>query len=247
MNLRADAYASAYNAYRRAVALNTASPTALRGLIDAAAGLRRQDEARAWLERIAAAEPANANVRIELSRVVTATGDLERGATLAAEAMRLAPDDFRAADQLAAVFADAGDGRRLGPFADALASRFPALDKPRFYRARAFLLNGDAQRAVEEAKRLVVRQPGDVRAQNLLGAACATAGDRGCAASAFAAAMRASPRDPETYVNAGVLQLRGGDPESAARNFAIAAAIDRSSSAARQGLAEARAALNAPR
>ena len=245
MEMKADAYNAAYDRYRRALGLNSANAEALAGLSDAAAGSHRQNDARAWLEATATAEPANTNVRIELSRVLAAGGDMERAATVAAEAMRLAPNDFRPAEQLASVFADAGDGTRLGPLAVALVSRFPQLDKARFYRARAFMLNGDVQRTIDEIRRLVARRPDDVRAQNLLGVACATSGDRDCARAAFEAALRANPRDAETYVNLGVLRLQAGDATGAADQFAVAVTLDRSSTAARQGLMEARVALGA--
>ena len=55
--------------------------------------------------------------------------------------------------------------------------------------------------------------------------------------------LRANPRDPATYVNLGVLHLRTADPAGSARYFAEALTIDPASAAARDGLAEARAAL----
>jgi Flp pilus assembly protein TadD len=75
-----------------------------------------------------------------------------------------------------------------------------------------------------------------------LGVACATAGLRDCARSAFEAALEANPRDATTYVNLGVFHLRASDPAAAARYFSVALTLDRSSGPARQGLAEARAA-----
>jgi spermidine synthase len=247
MELKADAYEAASDRFLRALTLNSANAEALAGLSDASGGARRQADARAWLEARAAAEPANVNVRIELSRILAANGDLERAATAASDAMRLAPDDERAATQLASVFADAGDGKRLAPFVDAMIARFPHSEKARFYRAHALFLNGNAQQAAAEMRAFVARHPDDARAQNLLGVACATVNDRTCAREAFAAALRVNRRDAETYVNLGVLQMQSGDPASAAEQFAVAATLDRTSTAARQGLQDARAALAAAR
>ena len=84
-----------------------------------------------------------------------------------------------------------------------------------------------------------------MRAQSLLGVACATSGLRDCALAAFAAALGANPRDTATYVNLGVFHLQSADPALAAESFAVALALDRTSAPARQGLAEARAALAA--
>jgi spermidine synthase len=245
MELKADAYGTAYEYFKRAVTLNTRNVDAFNGLSAAAAGAHRQDEERGWLESLAMAEPENPEVRVELSRVLAANGNMEAAAASAIDAMRLAPDDPLAGEQLASVYADAGDADHLAPLAEALIARFPARNKPRYYRANALLLEGRAADAAGELRRLVARDPGDVRAESLLGVACATSGLRDCALAAFAAALAANPRDTATYINLGVFQLRSADPTSAAESFAIALALDRSSVPARQGLAEARAALGA--
>jgi spermidine synthase len=243
MELKADAYTAAYDRYLRALKINASNAEALAGLSDAAAGGRRTNDAREWLETQARTDPSNANVRLELSRLLAATGDMERAATLASEAIRLAPDDERAALQLAAVCADAGDGKRLAAIADALVSRFPALDRARVYRAQAMFLNGDTAQAVADMRQFVAAHPDVVQAQNLLGVACATSGDRDCARRAFDAALKLNPRDAQTYVNLGVLHMQSADPAAAAEYFATAATLDRTSTAARQGLEEARAAM----
>ena len=79
------------------------------------------------------------------------------------------------------------------------------------------------------------------RAQNLLGAACATLGRRDCAKAAFEASLRANPRDASTYVNAGTFALQNGDAAAAANYFAEALSLDPDAEAARNGLAQARA------
>ena len=243
MELKADAHDVAYEHFQRAVRLNSRNADALSGLSDAAAGAQRQEEARAWLQSLANAEPGNASVRIELSRLLAATGNFDRAIAVGEEAMRLAPDDPRAGEQLASVLADAGDGARLGSLAERLVARFPDRDKPRFYRATALLLVGRTQEAIAEARQLLSRDPKDGRTQNLLGVACATAGLGTCAVSAFQAALAANPRDAATYVNLGVYRLQSGDPAGAIEAFSTGVTLDRSSAAARQGLADARAAL----
>jgi spermidine synthase len=245
MQLKADAYGPAYEHFKRAVRLNPRSAEALNGLTDAAVGSHRQDEAREWLESLARQEPDNALIRVELSRLLAAGGNMEPAAAAAIDAMRLAPNDPLAGEQLASVYADAGDVDHLTPLAEALLARFPSRDKPRYYRANALLLKGRAVEAVDQLRVLVARNPGDVRAQSLLGVACATSGRRDCALAAFAAALAANPRDTATYINLGVFQLQSADPAPAAESFGVALALDRLSAPARQGLAEARAALGA--
>ena len=80
--------------------------------------------------------------------------------------------------------------------------------------------------------------PDHARAQNLLGAACATLGHRECALAAFEASIRANPRDPSTYINLAQFSLASANPDAAAKYFADALSIDPSSQAARNGLAE---------
>ena len=174
--------------------LNSRNAEALSGLSDAAAGSHRQEEALAWLQSLATAEPENAIVRIELSHLLAAMGKMDQAAAAAEDAMRLAPGDPRAGEQLASVFADAGDAVRLAPLADTLVARYPQRDKPRFYRATALLLTDHAREAIDESRQLLGRNPKDPLAQNLLGVACATAGLRECAISAFRAALAANPR-----------------------------------------------------
>ena len=85
--------------------------------------------------------------------------------------------------------------------------------------------------------------PDHARAQNLLGAACATLNRKDCAQSAFEASLRASPRDPSTYGNLGQFSLQSSNPEAAERYFAEALSIDPALAAARDGVAQARSLL----
>ena len=120
---------------------------------------------------------------------------------MAAEAVRLAPDDPAPAEELASIYADAGDAGRLMPLAEGLLARFGAREAPMYYHASALFMQGRAAAAVEELRRVVAGNPRHARAQNLMGAACATMGSRDCARAAFEAALEANPHDPVTYVN----------------------------------------------
>ena len=92
--------------------------------------------------------------------------------------------------------------------AEALIAKFPARDDGHYYRATALLLRGQTEEAAADARRLLAANPRHAKAQNLLGVACANAGRRECAASAFEASIRVNPRDPSAYVNLGLLQLQ---------------------------------------
>jgi spermidine synthase len=243
MELRAEAHALAFEAFRRAIAINSRNADALSGLSDAAAGARKQDEARDLLRGIAAREPANAPVRVELSRILASGGDFDGAIDMATEALRLTPDDPRAGEQLASIVADAGDADRLQPLAESLAARFPDRPEPKYYVATALFLRGRTEDAVAAVRHVIDGHPEHARAQNLLGAACATLKRRECAQAAFEASLRASPRDPSTYVNLGQFSLESANAAAAARYFSEALSIDPQMQTARDGLTQARAAL----
>ncbi|HEY2907603.1 MAG TPA: tetratricopeptide repeat protein [Vicinamibacterales bacterium] len=239
MELKAEAYGLAFESFRKAVALNARNADALAGLSQAAAPARKADEELSWLKSLATSDSRNANVRIELSRLLASSGDIQGGIGAATEALQVAPDEPRAAEQLASVYADAGDGDRLAPLAEAMVTRFPTRPDPRYYLATAFFLHGQTPQARDTVRALVAAHPDHARAQNLLGAACATLGERECAESAFRASIRANPRDASTYVNLGTFYLQNRNP-AAGDLFAEALAIDPTSATARSGLAQAR-------
>jgi spermidine synthase len=247
MEMRAQAFGAAYDAFVRAATMNPRNAAALSGLSDAAGGANRLGDVREWLTRMAAHDSQNAVVRIELSRVLAVTGDAQGAVQAAADALRLAPDDPRAAEQLASVFADTGDAQRLGPLADAMVQRYPARPDAQYYRATALYLRGQNRDAIAAARGVVEIAPGHARAQSLLGAACAADGQRDCARTAFEAAVNGSPHEPAGYVNAGVFNLQAGNASTAAQYFASALTIDPTSKPAREGLVQARSLLANPR
>ncbi len=212
MLFRADAYGAAYDAFLKAVTLNSRNVAALEGLSDAAAGARREKDEEAWLTALAAREPANAAVSVELSRVLASTGQYEPALQAATRAVESAPADPRAAEQLASILADAGDADRLAPMAERLIERFPGRPDPLYYRATALFLRGRTEEALAAVQPLVAAHPDHARAQNLLGAACATLGREDCARTAFEASIRANPRDSSTYVNVGTFALQNANP-----------------------------------
>ena len=69
MELKAEAYAAAFEAFRQAVQLNAQNVEALDGLVQAAAGARRQDDVLRWLESTAAMQPTNAALRVALPAI----------------------------------------------------------------------------------------------------------------------------------------------------------------------------------
>jgi spermidine synthase len=246
MLLKSEGYGLAYDAFTRAIGINSRNADALAGLSEAAAGARRQAAEHDLLNALADREPTNAAVRVELSRVMAAGGDFDEAIRTATGALRLAPDDPHAGEQLASIVADAGDADRLEPLAQSLVARFPDRPDPHYYQASALFLRGRTEDALAAVHLVTDAHPNHARAQNLLGAACATLGRRDCAQAAFEASLKADPRDPSTYVNLGQFYLQSANPQAAANYFAEALTIDPASAAARSGMTQARA-LFAPR
>jgi Flp pilus assembly protein TadD len=145
-------------------------------------------------------------------------------------------------EQLASIFADMQDAARLTPLAETLVARFPQRTDSRYYYAASLFLRGRPAEAAQEARRILAVDPGRANAQNLLGAACATAGDFECAKAALERAVELSPRDAAPLTNLGFFHLQAGNPAAAIACFAEAVAVDPESDAARKGLLEARAA-----
>ena len=241
MDLKAQAFAHAYDAFRQAVALNSRNAAALSGLSDAAGGAGKLDEERQRLREMTDREPANAPVRIELSRVLAVTGDVAGRARRRVGRAALAPDEPRAAEQLASVLADAGDGDRLAPLADAMVAHFPDRLEARSTARRRCSCAVNIREAVAAARQVVDARPDHARAQSLLGAACAAAGQRDCALAAFTAAIRENPARgvrlrERRHAHAAVRRSVQPPPTiSPARSRSIP-----SSKPAREGLAQAR-------
>jgi spermidine synthase len=244
--MRAEAYAMGAHSYRRAVALDSRNAEALRGALRAASMQGQTDAARQWLESLSRQQPSNASVRVELSYLAAATGKTEDALAHANAAIALAPDDPRPVEQLASILADAGDAERLAPIADHLVSRFPGREDGRYYQGVALMLRSRAFEAADAARRLLSAAPNHAKAQNLLGAACATTGDLDCARAAFSRAIEIDPRDPSPHVNLGVLHLQAGDNAASAQHFREALVLDRGSAAAREGLLALRKSSSAP-
>ena len=217
-----------------------ATVAALSGLSDAAGGAGQAGRrARTGSATIAGREPRNADVRIELSRVLAVTGDGQGAFQAAIDAL------------------DAGTGRaargesswrrcwptpatrdRLAPFADSLVARFPGPARAACITRRPpCFFAAVTRRRLPRVRRRDGADPDHARAQSLLGAACAAVGRRDCALAAFEASIRANPRDASGYVNAGLISLQSGATRRRPSDFfASALTIDPTSKPARDGL-----------
>ena len=239
---RAGAYEPAYDAALDAINKAPDNTDALQVLVEASAATGRQADASSRLGAMVAARPDLVAPRVALSKLRAASGAFDEAIRIASGAVQEHPDDGAALEQLASIYADAGDVERLGPLVNALA-RFPGRAASRYYVAANHFLRGEldpAQRAAQEALSL---DAGFARAQNLLGAIYATRGDAASARKAFQASLLLDPQDPATYQNLALLELNSGNAPAAAQLFTEALTLDPSSAPAREGLARARSAI----
>jgi spermidine synthase len=99
-------------------------------------------------------------------------------------------------------------------FGEALADD-PSQRDARFGLAEIALREEGTREASAELRRLLDAHPGDAEAWNQLGVVLHKQGDLQGAVDAFEAALRANPFFPEALANAGMLEARRGDLESA--------------------------------
>jgi Flp pilus assembly protein TadD len=149
------------------------------------------------------------------------------------------PIQPEAFDQLASLYADAGDAAHLDPVVVELRRRFPARATTRYYEAASRFLHGDLTGASILAQQSIEMEPEQAVSQNLLGAIQASLGRSEQARAAFQAALGLDARDGATYTNLALLELSSGNDAAAAGLFAEALSLDPGSEAARQGLVRA--------
>lgn len=235
---RAGAFVTAHDAARSAVERAPDDRDALQLLVETAAAAGRQTDTMAFLEAVHRAHPALAGPELALSRLQAATGAWDEAVHSATNAVQRHPDDGAALEQLASIFADAGDADRLAPVVMAL-SRFPDRAGSHYYAAAGNFLRGNLDAAQAAASYALTLDPTLARARNLIGAIAATRGDLASARIAFEAALELDPRDPTNYQNLALLELNTGNSQAAARLFSEALTLDPTFEAARQGLARA--------
>jgi Flp pilus assembly protein TadD len=239
---RAGAFEPAYDAAVVAADRAPERADALDVLVEAAAAIGHQAEATRRLSEIVRAHPDLVAPRVALSKLHAASGAFDAAIGVASEAVQQHPDDGAALEQLASIYADAGDAGRLGPLVAALA-RFPQRAGSRYYAAALHFMRSELGLAQAAARDALTIDPRFARAQNLLGAIYATQGDTGNARKAFEASLALDPQDPATYQNLALLELNTGNPSAAVRLFSEALTLDPASEPARQGLARARGAI----
>ena len=239
MQMNAAAYATAYDDLARAVRLDPSDREGLTGLVEAAGRSRREQDATRLLEQLASEYPANASLRLELSRLLALQGTFDAAVAAAREALSLDPSSPAGREQLASLFVDLGDAASLEPVVRLMQRVDPDGPETLYHAAALHFLHQQYTEAAALGERVVARDPNDARTHNLLGAAFASLGQMDQARRSFQASVRANPRDAVTYVNLGLLELQAANWAAAGGHFAEALTLDASSTAALTGLADA--------
>ncbi len=233
MLLDASAARPAWADFETAVRADPTDARAFDGLIRSGAAASLQPQTMAVLQELAA-PPDRVEAQIALSRLLASAGAVEDAARVAFAAVERQPSHAGALEQLASVLADVGDKERLQPVVARLRAVAPMADATRYYTATLLFLEGRADLAINEARALTQANPRHAKAQNLLGAALATAGQRDLAREAFLASLTVDPRDPTTYTNLALLDLDGGNRTAGLQRLAEALTLDPTSVAARE-------------
>ena len=232
----AHAYLLAYTDFLRAVELEPDSEIALSGLIDAGGAARKLEDTLRVLEEQAKANATSSAIRRALARLLAATGAFEQAVVQAEEAIIADPEDPRGMEVLASISADAGDISRLRPLVTQMQRAQPEREETWYYAAMLSLLEGRFAEATTLGERVIQKNGGHAQAHTLIGAASASLGDRDRARQAFLASLEASPLDPATYSNLGLLESEEGNRDAAVAYFTESLMLDPESSVARMGL-----------
>jgi spermidine synthase len=235
MLLSADAFRPAYDDFVRAVEMNPTDERALEGLLRASAPLRRGADTRALLSRLAA-DPTRIATKLALSRLLASQGAYDEAVAIPFAIVQSDPNNAKALEQLASILSDLGDVERMRPVVARLRAVAPYSEAAHYYSAALLFMEQRVDLALTESRRVVAMNPTHARAQNLMGAALASLGQRDEARKAFQASLAADARDPATYTNLATLEVQAGNPQLAQRYFAEALTLDPGNGTAREGL-----------
>ncbi|PYQ88899.1 MAG: hypothetical protein DMG03_03055 [Acidobacteria bacterium] len=240
MLLAANDYGNAFDAYLSSLTREATDAASLDGFVRTSIAAHAEERALTLLESWAGTHPRDPSIRIAMSRLLAATGALDRAIDIAAEACRIAPGTPAALEQLASILADVGDVERLDPVVAELQRAAPLRAATEYYAGAARYLRRDLPAALGLVRQATTIDPGYAAAHNLTGAIEAMLGHTVEARRALETALRLDARDAATYVNLGLLEMSADNRAAAAGYFAEALSLDPKSTAARAGFARAR-------
>lgn len=241
MMMQSDFYATACDAYVRALSLDPADDTALDGFVRAAVMGRRAADALSQLKTLTAGRAATRAMLIARSKPLAAGGAADAALAAAEQASAIQPVHIAALEQEASLVADAGEALQLTAIVERMRRDSPASAVSHYFDAVPRLLRGEFTAAVEAAERAITADPAFAPVYDVAGAAYTKVGQNAAARRAFETSLRFNAHDSTAYTNLGVLALGEGKRDEAVGFFAEALWLDPQSPSARQGLTQSRA------
>ena len=235
MLARADHHGLAIDDYLAALSFDPDDAAALDGVVKSALITRKAAEV---LTRIEARPATSAQRLVARSKLLAADGRRDEAIATAQQAAAVAP--AIGLEQLASLYADSGDTVRLDATVAELLKLAPGQAVIEYFHAVASFLHGDANGAVESARRAIELDPNYPPTYDLIGAAYTKLAQLDAAREAFKKSLAFDAHDSTAYENLGVLELNAGNRALAARYFAEALWLVPDSPTARQGLSVAR-------
>jgi spermidine synthase len=240
MMARRDANGAAYDDYVRALMLDREDGAALAGLVRTAILTHRAPDALAWVKSLGANAPPTASLLIATSKLLASIDAHADAVDAAKQASRITPDRPEALEQLASLYADAGNPTQL----DATVAELRRIANDgaamHYFAAVSAFLRGQAVEAAASAERAVAIDPAYAPVYDLLGAAYTKLEKRVEAQEAFRKSLSFDAHDSTAYTNLGLLELAVGNRDAAKRYFAEALWLAPQSTVAREGLARAK-------
>ena len=235
-----DAHTVAYDDYAHALGLNPLDQAALDGLVRTAVLLRRGSDAITKIAAATSGQSDRPDTIIAISKLLASTGAAGDAVAQAQRAVALAPGNAAAMEQLASLFADAGNVTDLTTAVERLRAVAPSAPATRYYQAVLALLGNRPEEAIGLANETVALDPNYAPVYDLLGAAHTKVGHVAEARAAFEQSLGFDAHDSSAYTNLGLLELAAGNRDAAAHYFAEALWLAPDSPTAREGLSRAR-------
>ena len=171
MMSRRDAHSIAYDDYLRALQMDPADGAALDGLVRTAILTSRGSDALAWITSLAQGRGDPARTLVARSKLLSSIGANEDAIDAARQASTIAPVQPLAVEQLASLYADAGEKGKLEDTLAALRQLAPGAASTLYYNGVSALLNDRPEDAVHAAERSIAADPNYAPVYDLLGAA----------------------------------------------------------------------------
>ena len=170
MMAKSDAYSVAYDDYVRALKLNPTDVAALSGFTRTAVLTSRAQDARSWVKSLTVDKPSVA-AQVAVSKLLAAAGLTSDAVETAKSACATGPAAAAACEQLASLYADAGNSALLEPVVQSLQATQPDHAPTLYFAAVSAFLRGDSASALESAQRAISVDATYAAAYDLAGAA----------------------------------------------------------------------------